>query len=182
MAGQTRSNVVTTCEDSYKEACGWRQIPTASTRALLLRVRGGICIGNGAFTGVAVAGKEGLECTETESMDDDAVGAISSQTRSNVVTAGKDSYKEVCNDADPGSEAGEAKARITRRSWSARRPSRRTTMLRGAIAGQTSSNVETTCKDSYKEVCDVDVDPGSEAHEPLFYECVEMFARRCCLS
>ena len=141
-----------------------------------------VCIGNGAFTGVAVAGKEGLECTETESMDDDAVGAISSQTRSNVVTAGKDSYKEVCNDADPGSEAGEAKARITRRSWSARRPSRRTTMLRGAIAGQTSSNVETTCKDSYKEVCDVDVDPGSEAHEPLFYECVEMFARRCCLS
>jgi len=72
--GETRSNVVTLCRDSYKKVCDVDANPDSEAhKPFFEECVEDVCNGGVVFTEVDVADEEELECTETQSMNDDAV-------------------------------------------------------------------------------------------------------------
>lgn len=72
--GETRSNVVTLCKDSYKKVCDEDANPDSQAhKPFFEECVEDVCNGGVVFTEIDVADEEDLECSETKSMNDDAV-------------------------------------------------------------------------------------------------------------
>lgn len=73
-ADDTRRDVVQLCAASYQQVCGTQASPSDDLhQGFFEECKNDACLGGTAFTEIDVEDEEELDCTETQSMNDDAV-------------------------------------------------------------------------------------------------------------